>query len=231
MLYDYKSEELTQDVILADIEILVDDIIEEFYGLRRYNELDIYTSSPIAREIISALLDDVDEVWVHAESVNQLLYEDDNEVLITVANDGMIFVEEARGKNGQLKSNEDSSLTYVYDGFGKKDIDVLEENAESILVFGFEDEDEDMDDEECGCNECQCACKDNEKKSVGTTSTTTYAVNGKEVDKSTYDKALADFNKRYEELDEMYLDNVRDMLLKYCEFADEVNEWRKLFRW
>ncbi len=149
MLYDYKSEELVQDVILEDIEILVDDIAEEFYSLRRYNELDIYVSSYIAREIISALLDEVQELWVHADSHNDLLYKDDNEVLITIANDGMVFVEEARIKN-RLKSAEDSSLSYVYDGFGKKDIDVLSESAESILVFGFDEDD----------LECTCDCED-----------------------------------------------------------------------
>ena len=29
----------------------------------------------------------------------------------------------------------------------------------------------------------------------------------------------------------MYLDNIRDMLLDYCEFMDEVNDWKKLLRW
>lgn len=227
MLYDYKSEKLVQDVILADIELLADDIAEEFYSLRRYNELDIYVPSPIAREIISVLLDDVDELWVHADSHNDLLYKNDNEVLITIANDGMVFVEEARIK-GTLKSCEDSSLAYVYDGFGKKDIDVLSEGAESILIFGFNEDD--MDDE-CTCNKCECSCKENEKKSVGTTSTssTVYKVNGKETDKETYDKALADFNKKYDELDEMCLDNVRDMLLRYCDLMDKFNDYQKMF--
>lgn len=226
MLYNYKSDEFVQDVALEDIEILVDDISEEFYTLRRYNELDIYAPSYLAREIISRLLDEVDELWVHTDSHNALLYKDENEVLITIANDGMIFVEEARIK-GVVKSCEDSSLAYVYDGFGKKDIDVLSEGAESILVFGFE---EDYMDDECACDKCECSCKDDEKKAVSTTSAT-YKVNGKETDKETYDKALADFNKKYNELDEIYLDNIRDMLFRYCEFADEVNEWRKLFNW
>ena len=26
-------------------------------------------------------------------------------------------------------------------------------------------------------------------------------------------------------------ENIRDMLLNYCEFMDEMNEWQKLFRW
>lgn len=149
MLYDYKSEELVQDIILEDIEILVDDIVEEFYSLRRYNELDIYVSSYFAKKIISRLFHKIEELWVHADSHDNLLYKDDNEVIITIANDGMLFVEEAR-INRVLKSAEDSSLSYVYDEFSKKDIDYLSESAESILVFGFEEDD----------LECTCDCED-----------------------------------------------------------------------
>lgn len=228
MLYNYKSEEFVQDTILEDIEILVDDIAEEFYSLRRYNELDIYAPSHIAREIIALLLEEVDEVWVHADSHNDLLYKDDNEVIITIANDGMVFVEEARIKN-KLKSAEDSSLSYVYDGFSKKDIDFLSESAESILIFGFH---EDYMDNECDCDKCECSCKDNEKKDVITASdSATYMVNGKETDKETYDKAIADFNKKYAEFEDEYMDNIRDMLLRYCDLMDRFNDYQKLFHW
>ena len=58
-----------------------------------------------------------------------------------------------------------------------------------------------------------------------TASSNTYRVNGKEVDKDTFESALAD-------IEEMYLDNIRDMLLNYCNFMDEVNDWRsRMFRW
>ena len=57
------------------------------------------------------------------------------------------------------------------------------------------------------------------------TTKSTYRVNGKEVDKDTYEKALSDIEDRY-------LDNVRDMLLGYCEIMDEVNDWKSRFlRW
>lgn len=217
MLYDYKSDELVQDVILENVEILVDDIIEEFYNLRRYNDLDIYTTSSIARKIIAELLDSVDELWVDAESENDLLYKDGNEVLITIANDGMVFVESARGDNGQIKSNEDCSLTYLYDGFGKKDVDELAENAESILVFGFEDE-----DLECTCDECKCACNETEKKPVSETVKSSYTVNGKSVSKE-------EFDKKYAEFEDKYMDNIRDMLLNYCDLMDRFNDWQKMF--
>lgn len=140
MIYDYKSEELTQEVYIQCICPLCDDIIDEYSTLRRYNDLSIYAPSYIAREILGRLLDEIEDLWVDANSENELLYKDDNEVLVTIAYDGMVFVEEAK-VNGVIKSNEDCSLTYFYDGLGQKDLDTLEENAESILVFGFEDDD------------------------------------------------------------------------------------------
>ena len=207
MIYDYKSEELTQEVYIQCICPLCDDIIDEYSTLRRYNDLSIYAPSYIAREILGRLLDEIEDLWVDADSENELLYKDENEVVITIAYDGMVFVENAR-YDGVIKSNEDCSLTYFYDGLGQKDLDALEENAESILVFGFE---EDI------CEGCK-----SEDSELATTSS--YSVNGKPVTK-------AEFDEKYEEFENKYMDNIRDMLLSYCEFMDEMNEWSKLFRW
>ena len=140
MIYDYKSDELTQEVYIECICPIVDDIIDEYSTLRRYENLSIYAPSYIAREILGRLLDEIEDLWVDVDSENELLYKDENEVVITIAYDGMVFVEEAR-VDGVIKSNEDSCLTYFYDRLGQKDLSVLEENAESILVFGFEDDD------------------------------------------------------------------------------------------
>ena len=209
MIYDYKSEETVQDVILECFCPLLEDIADEYSTLRRYENLSIYAPSYVAREIIARMLDEIEDVWVHADSHNELLYKDDNEVLITIGYDGMIFVEEAR-IDGVLIGNEDCSLTYIYDGFSKKDIDELSKSGESILVFGFEEEE---------IEETDVACKEESKP---TTSTASYTVNGKPVTKE-------EFDKKYEEFENKYLDNVRDMLLNYCEFMDEMNEWQKRF--
>lgn len=140
MLYDYKSEEVTQEVFVRCLCPIVDDLIDEYSTLRRYDNISIYAPSYITREILGRLLDEIEDLWVHADSENELLYKDENEVVITIAYDGMVFVEEAR-VDGVIKSNEDSCLTYFYDGLGKKDLDILEVNGESILLFGFEDDD------------------------------------------------------------------------------------------
>lgn len=185
MLYDYKSEEVTQEVFVRCLCPIVDDLIDEYSTLRRYDNLSIYAPSYIVREILGRLFDEMDVLWVHADSENELLYKDENEVVITIAYDGMVFVEEAR-VDGVIKSNEDSCLTYFYDGLGKKDLDILEENAESILLFGFEDDD---------CEGCKSE-DENTELSIADDEPH-YYINGKEVDEKTY---LKEYEKIIEEM-------------------------------
>lgn len=109
--------------------------------------------------------------------------------------------------------NDESSIIYVLDNCTSEVLKHLD--SECIFEVGIGDE--------CGCDECECACKKDEKPT--TTSKESYFINGKSVDKS-------EFDKEYEKFEEMYLDNIRDMLLNYCSFMDSVNDWRsRLFRW
>ena len=123
-------------------------------------------------------------------------------------------------------------------------IDNLLDRDVEIELFGYEDE--------CDCDECdECdGCeegftvngkpvskeefdkyvsqfKHDEKPDTASTTTTksTYKINDKEVSKE-------EFDKEYEKFEEMYLDNIRDMMLNYCTFMDEMDEWKsRLFRW
>ena len=127
---------------------------------------------------------------------------------------------------------DESSVIYVLDNCSSEVLKYLD--SERIFEVGIGDDD-------CSCDDCEeCLTingkpatkeefdryvsqfKNNEKPT--TTSSNTYRVNGKEVDKDTFESALADIEDRY-------MDNIRDMLLNYCTFMDEVNDWRKLFRW
>ena len=232
MIYNHKSDSNVQDIILDDIAKLTDDIESEYDLLRRYDFLIIYSPAFLSREILGIILDDVDDVWVHEDAHLELLSDDDNEVLITIAYDGMIFVDEARyGEN--LKNNDSCTLTYVYDGFSKKDIDYLSSDGESVLVFGFDDDV--LDEFEYYEIEGERVSKEefdgytshfmhNEKPDTTSTTKSTYKINGKECSKEEYEKAL-------NELDDKYLDNVQDMLLNYFDFVSEMNHWRKLLGW
>ena len=115
--------------------------------------------------------------------------------------------------NGEYIDDE-SSIIYVLDNCSSEVLKHLD--SECIFEVGIEDE--------CSCDECECACKKDEK-TAATSSKSTYKINNKEVSKE-------EFDKKYEEFEEMYLDNIRDMLLNYCEFMDSVNDWRsRLIRW
>ena len=117
--------------------------------------------------------------------------------------------------NGKYIDDE-SSVIYVLDNCSSEVLKHLD--SECIFEVGI--------GEECDCDDCsECACKKDEKPTTASTAKSTYKINNKEVTKE-------EFDKKYEEFEEMYLDNIRDMMLNYCEFMDEVNEWRsRLLRW
>ena len=111
--------------------------------------------------------------------------------------------------------NDESSIIYVLDNCSSEVLKHLD--SECIFEVGIGDE--------CGCDGCKCACKKDEKSTTSSTAKSTYKINNKEVSKE-------EFDKKYEEFEEMYLDNIRDMMLNYCSFMDEVNDWRsRLLRW
>lgn len=194
MIYNHKSEESIQYAILECTCPLIEDIADEFDILRRYDALHLYLPSWLAREIVGRILDEIDGLWVHEEAHTELLCKDDNEVIITIAYDGMVFIEKARGTKEQLKDG-DGVVNYVYDGFKQKDIEKLTSDDCPVLVFGFEeDEIEDDTDED-----------------VKLSNTSTYLVNGKEVDKNTYEKFVTEFDKKFREI------------------IDEMNSFRRLF--
>lgn len=134
--------------------------------------------------------------------------------------------------NGKYIDDE-SSIIYVLDNCSSEVLKHLD--SECIFEVG-------IDDDDCNCDECEKCLTVNGKpatkeefdkyvsqfrhdeKPTNTTASTTYRVNGKEVDKETYEKAL-------NELDEKYLDNVQDMLLNYFDFVNEMNQWRRLLGW
>lgn len=139
MFYDHKSEEVVQDIITECFCPVLEDIEDEYSNLRRGEFLAIYAPFYVASELLVRILDELDDVYLDEESEIELLTQKNTDVLITIAYDGMIFVESARGKSDKLKYSE-SALSYVYDSFSNKDIEWLASEGESILVFGLDDE-------------------------------------------------------------------------------------------
>ena len=159
----------------------------------------------------------------------------DDEYILSMNHDG-IWLEKFKREDGKYLTDE-STITYILDNCSSKVIPYCKGKIVYEVTVGDDDDECDYDE----CDDCEegftvngrPATKEefdsyvsqfkHDEKPV-TTSKSTYKINGKECSKE-------EFDKKYEEFEEMYLDNIRDMLLSYCEFMDEVNEWRKLFRW
>ena len=179
MFYNFKSDELIQDLCVECICPIIADIEDEYYNLHRDESLSIYAPSYIAKEILGRLLEndeenDEPEFWVHEDSDVFLLYNDDEEVIITIGYDGMISIETARTNDGRILRSE-SVLNYVYDEFSQKDVKRISDDEFSVLVFGFTDECEDTESyddadycEYCAeCDVCGCTMNDTCEDVIG----------------------------------------------------------------
>ena len=139
----------------------------------------------------------------------------DDEYILSMNHDG-IWLEKFKREDGKYLTDE-STITYILDNCSSKVIPYCKGKIVYEVSVGIDE------DDECGCDDCsECACKKDEKPTTTSTTKSTYKINNKEVSKE-------EFDKKYEEFEEMYLDNIRDMLLNYCEFMDEVNDWKSRF--
>lgn len=97
------------------------------------------------------------------------------------------------------------------------------QNNENIELSGHDwfaiGEEEDVEDKDDETDLDQIKNTD-----LSTKTSATYRVNGKEVDEDTYLKVVKDFEDKYTRI-------MRSNLFADYEFMDEMNEWRKLFRW
>ena len=139
MLYDYKSDELIQDVVVECLCPVVADIIDEYSTLRRDEYILMYVPAYLAVEIMNRFLEEVEESYIDSDADIGLLTDDDNEVILTFSADGTVYVEEARSCH-HIKDAEGSALAYVYDDFLMDDVKIICNDENSVLVFGFEDD-------------------------------------------------------------------------------------------
>lgn len=140
MIYNNKSEQLVQDKIVKCFCNITDDIKDEYLKLRRNESLSLYVPTSIAKGILLTILQlGIENLTIYEDSNFELLYNDENETIITIAYDGMLFIESARSNSGNLKHSE-SHLTYIYDSFSSKDVNWLSNDNRNILIFGFEED-------------------------------------------------------------------------------------------
>ena len=227
----HKAGELyMKNFYFDDFEDLACDIADTYDALDYDDEEDVAIIAKYeeARQIIKELLClgyDAHSIEIHDD-----LWENYDAEYVVSLYENEVWCEPMLREKGYL--DEDAPVIYVLDNCSSKVIP----HCKGKNVFEVS-----VGDDECNCDECEKCLTINGKPATKeefdnyvsqfkhdekptTTTTATYRVNGKEVDKDTYEKAL-------NELDEKYLDNVQDMLLNYFDFVSEMNEWRKLLGW
>lgn len=158
----------------------------------------------------------------------------DDEYILSMNHDG-IWLEKFKREDGKYLTDE-STITYILDNCSSKVIPYYKGKNVYEVTVGDDDCNDCDDSEEEGFtvngkpvtkeefDRYVSQFKNGEKPITISTSSTTYKVNGKEVSKDEFDTAMS-------EIEDKYLDNVRDMLLGYCDVMDRMNQWRSRLFW
>ena len=207
------------------VDILTFDEIDDIIGI--FIDKVFHTDKTVAlitnKELVEYAMNELlEDSYITVKRVDLELDSEDAEYMISVDDDGYMVVQPVEYYDDKYFMGIEYAFVDMDGCVGQVTIDNLLNRNVEIVLFGYEDDG-------CGCEECECACackKDEKPATTSTTSTkSTYKINNKEVSKE-------EFDKKYEKFEEMYLDNIRDMLLGYCSFMDEVNDWRSRFlRW
>lgn len=201
-----------KNLYFDDFEDLACDIADTYDSLKceDFEDVAIIAKYEEARQIIKELICigyDISNIELHEVDWDNY----DAEYIISLY-DNSIWCEPMLRENGYIE--EYSPVIYVLDNCSSKVIPYCKGKNVYEVTVGIDDEDE-----------CECACKKDEKPTTTSSTKSVYKVNCKECSKE-------EFDKKYGEFEEMYLNNIRDMLLNYCNFMDEVNDWKsRLFRW
>lgn len=230
-----KQEKNIVDILTFDeIEDIVDIFIDKVYHTDK--TVALITNKELVEYAMDVLLNDD---CITVKRVDLELDSEYAEYMISVDDNGYMVVQPVEYYDDKYFKDIEYALVDMDGCVEQMTIDNLLDRDVKIVLFGYDD----FDCDECdGCEECDKGFTVNGKpatkeefdkyvsqfkkdeKPTTTTSTATYRVNGKECDKNTFESVLADIEDRY-------LDNVKDMLLGYCEIMDEMNEWRRLLGW
>lgn len=182
----------------------MDAVSIKYEKIKEYDDLnsvDIVAKYEDAKEIICQLVEMEYGIAFINEFGNPEWDGYDDAFVISLLDDE-IWCEPIKRKNGYIFVEAD--VVYIFDDCNSKIISKIE--SDDVYEVGIGDYDDNCD-YECTCPECKCSA--------------TYKVNGKNVDKDEYEKAVDKFHDKY-------MNGIASMLLGYSEFLDEMNEWHKL---
>ena len=212
---------------LADtITALLGDIDDDYPVISVYGKYDVIKD--VLEDLIASGVSIANEIELQDYDVAHY----DKEFVLYLTTNG-VNVEKTYDVESDTYLSGSADISFIHEDCNSKLIKYVD--SKTIYEFGYDD---------CDCDECNkgfivngkpatkeefdnyvSQFKNDEKPTTTSITKSTYKINNKEVSKE-------EFDKKYEEFEEMYLDNIRDMLLNYCEFMDSVNEWRRRFlRW
>lgn len=181
-----------------DFAYAVSDVYDRVKSDDEYNSVDVVAKYEDAKEIIREFVG-IGYGIAFIDKFGDSEWDGYDDAFVISLLDDEIWCEPVKRENGYIFV--DADVVYIFDNCNSKIIPKIEADE----VYEVEIGDFDYDCENCDYHD------------MTTTSSATYAVNGKSVDKETYEKAI-------EDIQEKYLDGIRDMLLRYCEIQDEMNE-------
>lgn len=219
--------------LVDTITALLGDINDDYPVISVYGKYDVIKD--ILEDLIASGVSIANEIELQDYDVAHY----DKEFVLYLTTNG-VNVEKTYDVESDTYLSGSADISFIHEDCNSKLIKYVD--SKTIYEFGY---DEDEYEDECNCDDCddseesftingKPATKEEFDKYVSqfrhdekptTSSKESYFINGKSVDKS-------EFDKKYEEFEEKYMDNIRDMLLSYCEFMDSVNDWRsRLLRW
>ena len=214
---------------LADtITALLGDIDDDYPVISVYGKYDVIKD--ILEDLIASGVSIANEIELQDYDVAHY----DKEFVLYLTTNG-VNVEKTYDVESDTYLSGSADISFIHEDCSSKLIKYVD--SKTIYEFGYDE------DDECDCDECEegftvnsrpvskeefdnyiSQFRHDEKPTTTSSTKSTYKINGKECSKE-------EFDKKYEEFEEMYLDNIRDMLLNYFEFMYSVNDWRSRFLW
>ena len=216
---------------IYDLAEIMDSYVTSNVSEHEYPIISAYVDYKLAKSLVEILISMGNSIGAILELEDYEMSHYDKEYCIYLTEDGITC---EKTFNDGSYYNGGGDISYVHEDCNSKLLSHIDSKA--IYEFGIDE------DDECDCDDCEEGFTVNGKhvskeefdnyvsqfkhdEKPVTTSKSTYKINGKECSKE-------EFDKKYEEFEEMYLDNIRDMMLNYCTFMDEMNDWRsRMLRW
>ena len=211
---------------IYDLAEIMDSYVTSNVSEHEYPIISAYVDYKLAKSLVEILISMGNSIGAILELEDYEMSHYDKEYCIYLTEDGITC---EKTFNDGSYYNGGGDISYVHEDCNSKLLSHIDSKA--IYEFGIDEDDECNCDEYDDCEEgftvngrpvskeefdnYTSQFKHDEKPNTTSSAKSTYKINNKEVSKE-------EFDKKYEEFEEMYLNNIRDMFL---------NDWQKLLRW